>query len=145
MSPRLAVLSLAFLLAPAVAFAAGGPGDLYVTSDASNLTKAYVGTTGNVIGVAYTSVLGTGELGIHFGATNNRVLIGHFGGGVDEFNATTGAYIKTYNPTGGTQWAGLYGPNGNVLVGDWNTNDVREYNSTTGAFVQILTAVPTPA
>ena len=145
MSPRLAVLSLAFLLAPAVAFAAGGPGDLYVTSDASNLTKAYDGLTGNFIGVAYNSVLGTGELGIHFGATNNRVLIGHFGGGVDEFDATTGAYIKTYAPGGGWQWAGLYGPTGGVYISSNTLGDVREYDATTGAFIRVVCTFFGPA
>lgn len=119
---------------------------LYVTSDANDQVRRYAGNTGVLQNVFLGSVPPAAQqLGIHFGATNNRVLIGHFTGGVQEFNATTGAYIKSYNPTGGVQWAGIYGPNGNVIVGDWLTNDVREYNSVTGAYVQTLTTVASPA
>ena len=103
------------------------------------------GTSGNFIGVAYNSVLGSGELGIHFGATNNRVLIGHFGGGVDEFDASTGAYIKTYAPGGGWQWAGLYGLTGGVYISSNTTNDVREYAETTGAIIRVVCSFFGPA
>ena len=100
----LSLLALAGAAAPA--HAAGGIGDLYVTSDASNLVRAYVGSTGSFIGVHASSVLpSAGQLSIHFGETNNRVLVGHFGGGVNEFDAATGAFIKTYNPGGGWMWA----------------------------------------
>lgn len=132
-------------LAPSPAGATGGVGDLYVTSDASNVVRAYNGATGSFLGVHATAVLGAGQLAVHFGATNNRMLVGSFGGGVDEFNAATGAYIKTYAPTGGFQWAGLYAANGNVLIGSQNTNDVREYDSTTGAFIGVFCSVPGPA
>jgi hypothetical protein len=141
----LALAGLLAFTAPSAHASAGGVGDLYVTSDASNLTRAYTGTGGVYLGVFTNSVLGSGELGIHFGSTNGRVLIGHFGGGVDEFDATTGAYIKTYAPGGGWQWAGVYGPNGNVYIGSQLTNDVREYDVNTGAFVNILCPVPGPA
>jgi DNA-binding beta-propeller fold protein YncE len=138
----LAMLSAAGRLAAA---SAGGIGDLFVTSDASNLVRAYNGTTGLLLGVFTPSVLGSGQLGIHFGATNGRVLVGHFGGGVDEFDAATGAYIKTYAPGGGWQWAGVYGPNGNVYIGSQLTNDVRQYDVNTGAFINVLCTVPEPA
>jgi WD40 repeat protein len=127
------------------AAATGSIGDLYVTSDASNLVRAYDGTSGLLLGVFTPSVNAIGQLGIHFGATNDRVLVGSFGGGVDEFVASTGAYIKTYSPGGGVQWAGVYGPNGNVYIGSWNTNDVREYDVNTGAFVSVLTTITEPA
>jgi DNA-binding beta-propeller fold protein YncE len=139
-------LVVVLLLAPALAHAStGGIGDLFVTSDASNMVRAYAGITGSYLGVFTGSALGSGELGIHFGATNNRVLVGHFGGGVDEFDATTGAYIKTYSPGGGWQWAGIYAPNGNVYIGSMTTNDIREYDANTGAFVRVLCTIPGPA
>lgn len=125
--------------------AAGGIGDLFVTSDASNLVRAYTGATGAYLGIFTASSLGLGQLAIHFGATNNRVLVGHFGGGVDEFDAASGAYIKTYAPGGGFQWAGLYAPNGNVLIGSQTTNDIRVYHPVTGAFLSVLTPFPGPA
>ena len=55
---------LALTLAAAPAHASGGVGDLYVTSDASNVVRAYVGTTGALIGTQSVGVLGAGELGI---------------------------------------------------------------------------------
>jgi hypothetical protein len=140
-------LTLLFLvlLAPArPAGAAGGIGDLYVTSDASDVVRAYGGATGTYLGLFTSSVLGNGELGIHFGS-NGRVLVGHIGGGVDEFDATTGAYIKTYAPAGGWQWTGVYAPNGNVHIGSHATNDIREYDSTTGAYIATLASIPTPS
>lgn len=136
------VLTVLAVTAPA-AFAAVG--DAYVTSDASNQVRMYVGNTGNYVNVFTNSVNANGQLGIHFGASNNRVLVGSFGGGVDEFDATTGTWIKTYNPAGGTQWAGVYAPTGGVYIGSWTTADVREYDATTGAFIRILCPATGPA
>ncbi len=134
----IALLVLAASLVPARAHAVGAVGDLFITSDASNLVRAYGGASGLLIGTFTNSVNGSGELGIHFGAANGRVLVGHFGGGVDEFDAGTGGFIKTYAPGGGWQWAGLYAPNGNVYIGSQLTGDVREYDVTTGAFVRVV-------
>ena len=130
-------------LPPAGALAAVG--DLHVTSDASDQVRRYDPVTGAFQAVYTTTFGATGELGIHFGTNNNRVLIGHWSGGVEEFDATTGGYIKTYNAGGGAQWAGLYGPTGGVYIGDWNTNDVREYDATTGAFIRVVTPISAPA
>lgn len=142
---RFAAPALLLVAALLPRFATGAViGDLYVTSDASDVVRTY-DFAGNYLGVFTPSINGVGQLGIHFGATNNRVLVGHFGGGVDEFDALTGAFIKTYNPGGGVQWTGLYGPNGNVLIGSWNTQDVREYDPVTGAFIQVLVSVTDPA
>lgn len=138
----LLVLSLAVLPA---AGARAAVGDLFVSSDFFDVTTTYDGGTGVQIGPFTSSVLGTGELGVSFGGPFNRVLIGHFTGGVDEFDVSTGGYVKTYNTGGGTQWAGIYAPNGNVYIGSWSTHDVREYDSTTGAFVGVLTPAPFPA
>lgn len=121
------------------------PGDLLVTSDAVNLCRNYSGTTGIFQNVFTPSIGALGQMAVHFGATNNRVLIGHNGGGVEEFDTTTGAYIKTYNAAGGWQWAGIYAPNGTVLIGDMMTNDVRRYDPVTGALIGFLAPVPSPA
>jgi len=146
---RATLLPLALILLAAAAAgparAAGGVGDAFVTSDASNVVRAYAGATGNYLGNHSTGVLGAGQLAIHFGVNNGRVLVGSFGGGVDEYVAATGAYIKTYATTGGWQWAGLYGPNGNVYIGSFNTADVREYDVNTGALVGILYSIPDPS
>jgi WD40 repeat protein len=138
--------ALALLAAmPALAGPPGAVGDCYVTSDVEGTTRQYDGTTGAATGNTYWPNAATGQMSIHFNETNDRVVIGHVSGGVEEFDAVTGAYIKTYNPAGGWQWGALYAPNGNVYIGDWATNDVREYDSTTGALVGVLTTVDTPA
>jgi hypothetical protein len=141
-------LGLFLLLGSSPAATAGPPGaagDLYVTNDVDNLARQYDGMAGTLVGTYITSASGVGQMAIHFGMSNARVLIGHLSGGVDEFDANSGTYIKTYNPGGGWQWAGLYAPNGNVYIGDHATNDVRQYDSTTGAFVGVLTTVDGPA
>ncbi|MEO6461492.1 MAG: hypothetical protein ABIP29_00265, partial [Candidatus Eisenbacteria bacterium] len=66
-------------------------------------------------------------------------------GGVDEFDAATGGYIKTYGQAVGWQWTAVYAPNGNVYIGSHQTNDIREYDSTTGAFIAVKCALLTPA
>ena len=67
----LACTCLAFIVGPARA--AGGVGDLFVTSDASNIVRAYTGATGAYIGVHLASVAPpNGELAIHFGARIRR-------------------------------------------------------------------------
>ena len=140
---RSSLLALAFLGLAATAHAAGGVGDLFVTSDASNVVRAYNGTTGAFLGVHTASVLpGNGELGLHFGDSNNRMLVGHFGGGVNEFVASTGAYIKTYNSGGGWMWAALYRPNGNVLATDTANDQVVQYDGVTGAFMGVFKTLP---
>lgn len=131
------------LFVAALAFAA--PGDLYVTSDASNKVRRYDGSSGVFQSVFSISGTPTGQMAIHFGATNNRVLIGHNAFGVEERDATTGALIKVYNPTGGWQWAGLYAPTGEVYIGDMLTNDVRAYDANTGAFIRVVCSVGMPA
>lgn len=138
-------LATAFAIPRSVAGGAGSVGDVYITSDASNVVRAYNGATGAFIGNHCAAVLGSGQLGIHFGPNNGLLLVGSFGGGVDEYNAATGGYIKTYAPTGGWQWAGIYAPNGNVYIGSMNTNDVIEYDAVTGAFVRVLCPVYGPA
>lgn len=141
----LLVFAASLRLGAGPAAAAGGAGDLYVTSDASNQVRAYDGTTGTLLGVHSVGVLGSGELGLHFGDTNGLYLVGSFGGGVDEYVTATGAYVKTYSPGGGWQWAGIYAPNGNVYIGSASTHDVREYDATTGAFVRVVFPIFSPA
>jgi WD40 repeat protein len=144
--PFLLALVLGALLGTSPAFASGGVGDMYVTSDASNLVRAYDEVTGTYLGIHSSSVLGIGQLGIHFGATNNRFLVGSFGGGVDEFDAATGAYIKTYNPGGTWQWTGIYHPiTGEVIIGQESTNDIRRYDPNTGAFLGMWFPFYSPA
>ena len=151
MSPRDALrlpllrsaLALAVVLSASPVLAAGGIGDLYVTSDASDVVRAYDGGSGAFLGVHCTSVSpAAGQLSIHFGETNNRVLVGHFGGGVNEFDATSGAFIKTYNPGGGWMWSALYRPSGNVLATDTGNDKILEFDGVTGALIGTFATFP---
>lgn len=117
----------------------GGVGDMYVTGDISNTVRAYAGVTGSYLGLF--TVTSNNPLGIHFGPFNGRVLVGGFGGGVFEYDATTGAYIKTYGPPAWA-WSAVYAPNGNVLVASSATDQILEYDSATGAFIQLFAPLP---
>jgi len=145
LASRLRVSALAALLLCCASAALAGPGDLYVTSDASNLCNVYSGTTGAYQSFYAQLNFAVGQMSIHFGATNNRALIGSSGGGVEEFDATTGAFIKNYAAGGGWQWGAVYAPNGDVLIGSMSTQDIRRYDSTTGAFISVLQNVTDPA
>lgn len=144
-SPHLLLLLPALALtlaasAPRTAHAVfGGVGDMFVTGDVSNTVRSYGGTTGSFIGLFGT--ITNSPLAIDFGATNGRVLVGGFTGGVLEFDATTGAYIKTYGPPGWT-WSGIYMPSGNVLVASTGTDQLIEYDAVTGALIGIWATLP---
>lgn len=138
--------ALAVVMA-AVMPAAVAQGQLFVSSDFFDVVSEYVPTSGALVGPFASSVNGSGQLAVKLNAAGTRMLVGHFDGGVDEFDAISGAYIKTYNGGSGvgTQWAGLYAPTGNVYISSWATNDVREYDAVTGAFIRVVTPVPSPA
>lgn len=139
---RLAVLVAALAAAPGRSFASpppGGVGDMYVTGDVSNTVRVYTGLTGSFLGI-FTPTTNS-PLGIHFGATNGRMLVGGFNGGVFEYDVATGAFIKTYGPVF-WQWAGIYRPNGNVIVSESANNKLIEYDGNTGAFIQVFSPLP---
>jgi len=138
------VLGSASAALPAAA-SPGGAGNLFVTGDVSNLVREYQGTSGAFQGNFFSPNANNGPMSIHFNASGTRVLVGGSFNGVEEHDANTGAYIKTYAPGGGWQWGALYAPNGNVYIGSMFTNDVREYDSNTGAFIQVLCPVQGPA
>ncbi len=140
-----ALLAL-FLFVPAAprpAAAIGAIGDAYVTGEGSGLVRAYGGATGAFLGVAASSQAGaTAQAAIHFGATNGRYLVGHQAGGVNEFDAATNAYVRTYGTGGGWMWSAIYLPNGNVLVASTSTNELVEYDGVTGALVAVRATLP---
>jgi DNA-binding beta-propeller fold protein YncE len=138
-------LTLALALAQSLSAAGpahavfGGVGDMFVTGDVSNTVRTYGGVSGSFIGLFGAPT--NSPLAIDFGALNGRVLVGGFAGGVMEFDAATGAYIKTYGPPVWA-WSGIYAPNGNVLVASSATDEIIEYDSNTGAFVQLFAPMP---
>ncbi len=131
----------------ALALGASARADLFVSSDIFNVVAEYHPTSGAYEAPFAPSVNGLGQLGVKLNAAGDRMLVGHFNGGVDEYDAVTGAFIKTFNGgTGvGTQWAGLYAPTGGVYISSWTTNDVREYDAATGAFIRVVTTIDMPS
>lgn len=114
-------------------------GDMYITGDVSNTVRMYTGVTASFLG--NFTLTTNSPLSIDFGTNNNRVLVGGFTGGVFEYNATTGAYIKTYGPSV-WQWSGIYRANGNVLVAETANDKIVEYDGVTGAFIQVFATIP---
>lgn len=117
----------------------GGVGDMFVTGDVSNTVRTYGGVSGSFIGLFGT--ITNSPLAIDFGALNGRVLVGGFGGGVLEFDAATGAYIKTYGPPSWA-WSAVYAPSGNVIVASSATDELLEYDATTGALIGLFAPMP---
>jgi DNA-binding beta-propeller fold protein YncE len=74
-----------------------------------------------------------------FGPDGNLFVSSGFSNSVLEYNGTTGAFVKTFVPTGSgglnSPLGLVFGPNGNLFVSSRATNSVLEYNGTTGAFV----------
>lgn len=140
-SPLALLFTLALVTAPARPAHAvfGGVGDMFVTGDVSNTVRSYGGVSGAFIGLFGAPT--NSPLSIDFGATNGRVLVGGFSVGVMEFDANTGAFIKTYGGPGWS-WSGIYAPNGNVLVASSATDEINEYDSNTGAFIQLFAPMP---
>lgn len=123
-----------------------GVGNLLVTEEIPGNVWEHHGVTGNLVQNFAVVAPPRALMGVHSGGPSGNVLVGSNGGGVREYDRNTGALVKTYNAGGGWQWAGIWRPNGNVLIGDWNTNDIREYNGVTGGLVGIFNpVVPNPA
>jgi DNA-binding beta-propeller fold protein YncE len=63
-------------------------------------------------------------------------------GSVQRFNATTGAFVSTFVPTGsgglGTAVGLAFGPDGNLYVSSWANNSILEFDGATGAFIKVF-------
>jgi streptogramin lyase len=123
--------------------------DFFVTEETPARVWTYHALSPAVTGLFTSAPANTPPVAfqaIHHGNTSQPVLVGSFGHGVFEFDRNTGALIKVYNPTGGYQWAGVFAPNGDVLIGDWSNDQIRRYNAVTGAYISTFaTNVVDPA
>jgi DNA-binding beta-propeller fold protein YncE len=137
-----ATLGAAGLAGQALAVIPPNTGDLFITEEGSGNVYHHNGVNGAYIQTFTSLGVGRSAMAIHTGGPNGNILVGAVTGGVSEFDRNTGAFIKTYNGGGGWQWAGVWRANGNVLIGDMSTNDIRQYNGITGAFMNVFSPVP---
>lgn len=139
------LLATVLATAPIAAQGVATAGDLYVTEEANGQVHRHNGVNGASLGLFSTVPPLCGLMAIHTSVGPGHVLVGSNVGGVRELNRDTGALIRTYNPSGGWQWAGVYAPNGDVLIGDMSSNDVRRYSSLDGGLIGVFGSVPGPA
>jgi outer membrane protein assembly factor BamB len=138
-----AVINATFASAEDAAGLVFGPtGNLYVVSStAPGALNVINGTTGALITTVNAGGIMDDPEGVTLGPDGN-IYVADGGGAVQEFNGTTGAFIKTFVPTGS---GGLmnargvaFGPDGNLYVTSSNGDQVLRYNGTTGAFIGVF-------
>lgn len=137
--PLVVSLAAACLLARGATAQVSYDCDMFVTEETPARVHTFHGVTGSPTGVFATDA-NANFMAIHHGSATQPVLVGSRGSGVFEFDRNTGGLIKIYNPGGGWQWAGVFAANGDVLIGDMSTSDIRRYNPSTGAFLSVFAA-----
>jgi hypothetical protein len=138
------VLSLLGALAPLARGQSYFECDVFVTEEGPGKAYAFHGSSGIPDNILAT-IPNANLMAIHTGGPGQHVLLGASMGGVREVHRTTGALIKVFNPTGGWQWAGVFAANGDVLIGDMTTNDIRRYDPVTANYINTFGSVPGPA
>ncbi len=134
----------------------GPDGNVYVASYANGYVLEYNGANGTYLGAfASTPQMVESVIGLQFGP-NGNLYTTNFNSttgtsAIQEFDGpntgTPGALVATFNvPAGdGTPGNGVtnplnltFGPTGNLLVSSSATNEVYQYNATTGALISVL-------
>ena len=129
----------------------GPDGNLYVVDNGNNVVDKFNASTG----VFISQFIGAGgglvnPTGLAFGLDGNLYVANQGAGGnsfISRFNGTTGAFISNFVPIGAGPAGGLFdpesivfGPNGNLFVADTSNGGVDEFNATTAAFTQFVSA-----
>ncbi|MFN8422407.1 MAG: hypothetical protein U0470_03130 [Anaerolineae bacterium] len=140
-----------FLSGGALSFPEGltfNGGFLYVSSRSTNEVLRYNATTGAFVGVFVTAGSGglNGPQDLVFGPNGNLFVSSIFSNEVIEYNGTTGAFIDELveddpltllvDEDGGLDGPhGLRFSGGDLYVASINTDEVKRYNGTTGAYI----------
>jgi hypothetical protein len=127
----------------------GPNGNLYVSSRGTSSIIQYNGSTGALIGTFVTTGSGglTQPYGLEFGP-NGNLYVSSSNKTVIEYNGTTGDFVRVLVAVGS---GGLNAPrglafkaNGNLLVASNLTDQILEYNGSTGLFLGVFNDVPAP-
>ncbi len=124
-------------------------GFLYVSSRSTNEVLRYNATTGAFVGAFVSAGSGglNGPQDLVFGPNGNLFVSSIFSNEVIEYNGTTGAFIDEFveddpvtlfiDEDGGLDGPhGLrFGTGGDLFVASINTDAVKRYNGTTGAYI----------
>jgi DNA-binding beta-propeller fold protein YncE len=132
----------------------GPNNDLYFSNQTVNFptgsfsgVRRHNGTTGAHIWNTSGGSLGTPS-GIAFGADGLLYVASASGDNIQRFNATTGAFVDTFVPTGSggldRPYGITFGPDGHLYVTSYSgttaTSMVKRYHGTTGAFIDNFVA-----
>ncbi|MCH9030953.1 MAG: hypothetical protein IIB00_01650 [candidate division Zixibacteria bacterium] len=120
----------------------GADGHLYVADFQLGSVQKFDGSTGADLGVFAPAVGGlVGPMGLVFGPGGNLYVNG-LNNNVNEYDGSTGTLVGTFISAGD---GGLSGPrgmvflaSGNLVVASYNTNQLLEYDGSTGAFVKVF-------
>ncbi len=122
-------------------------GNLYVTSSKTERVIEYSGTTGSLIGTFTPEPLDAPE-GAVFGPNGDLFVASRDGNEVIEYDGKTGKFVKVFvsgNPAlngGLTQPRGITFDGNLLLVSSYATDQVLQYNATTGAYQGVF--IPDP-
>jgi streptogramin lyase len=138
----------------------GPDGNVYVADQANGVIDRFNPNTGAFLGEFVTPGLGAHPLfaptGLTFGP-NGDLFVDDFGMGnnsfINEYNGTTGAYVKQFVPpgVGPASSGGLFDPGGlifqggNLYVADSSAGTIDRFDGTTGAFTPFVPAGNPPS
>lgn len=122
-------------------------GNLFITEEQPGNVHQFDGLTGAPLGIYSNIPAPRALMAIHTGGAVGDVLVGSATGGAWRLDRNTGAPLVNFNPSGGWQWAAVWRPSAStVLIGDMSTDDIREYDATTGAYLgTFATGISNPA
>jgi DNA-binding beta-propeller fold protein YncE len=120
----------------------GPDGRLWVASQNGNAILRYDLDSGDFLGVfAESNTVGLkGPADLRLGG-GDKLYVSNFGGTtVDTFDPASGDYHGAFTKEGPLQGASYstFGPDGNLYVSSFNTNEVLRYNGQTGEFIDVF-------
>ena len=113
----------------------GPDGNLYVSSAGSDNVLRYNGESGAFMDVFATFPGMTFPAELNFRGGMLYVSDFAFSGRVSRFDAATGALVDHFVTNAASPDGQAWDANGNLYVSNFNTNSIRRYNGSTGAYI----------